>query len=91
VYRFREAIKNVKKEDESKEIWVATSLDRNSEEDAKMIRRIIHKRWDIENCAFHQLKTYWNINHCFVHQPNAIVAILWLILIVFNLFSMGQV
>jgi hypothetical protein len=86
VYRFRETIKNAKKEDESKEIWVATSLDRNSEEDAKMIRRIIHKRWDIENCAFHQLKTYWNINHCFVHQPNAIVAILWLILIVFNLF-----
>ena len=32
-----------------------------------------HKRWDIENKVFHQLATYWNIDHSFKHDPKAIL------------------
>jgi hypothetical protein len=86
----------------SKEIWVATTLERvapkplhptnlelsdlSDQESAQVIRTIMQKRWDIENCGFHQLKTYRNIDHCFIHDPNAIISILLMIIIVFNLF-----
>jgi hypothetical protein len=28
----------------------------------------MHKRWDIENNVFHQLKTEWHLDHCFLHS-----------------------
>jgi hypothetical protein len=85
-----------------KEMWVATTLERvapkpldptnpelsdlSGQKKSQFIRTIMQKRWDIENCGFHQLKTYRNIDHCFIHDPNAIISILLMILIVFNLF-----
>jgi hypothetical protein len=87
---------------DSKEMWVATTLERvapkpshptnsglsdsSGQKNAQLIRTIMQKRWDIENCGFHQLKTYRNIDHCFIHDPNAINSILLMMLIVFNLF-----
>jgi len=86
VYLFKEKISKPNKDDEIKEVWVATTMDQ--EKQYETIWEIMHKRWDIENCGFHQLKTHCNINHCFVHNPTAIEAMFMLTLIVFNLLQL---
>ncbi|MCP4605023.1 MAG: transposase [Proteobacteria bacterium] len=48
---------------------------------------ITRARWHIENTAFHQWVTKWNLNHVFRHTPNAIMAILLIWLIAFNLLQ----
>jgi Transposase DDE domain len=58
----------------------------SGQDNAQLLRTIMQKRWDIENCGFHQLKTYCNIDHCFIHNPNAIICTLLMTLISFNLF-----
>lgn len=32
-----------------------------------------HHRWDIENDCFNTLSTHWGLDHCFKHDPTAIV------------------
>ena len=32
-----------------------------------------HNRWDIENDCFNTLSTHWALDHCFKHEPTAIV------------------
>ncbi len=46
-----------------------------------------HKRWDIENKVFHQLSTYWNIDHNFRHEPNAILNFILTAFIAFTLIQ----
>jgi len=46
-----------------------------------------HRRWDIENGGFRQLKHEWHWDHPFVHTPNALLN-LWLLMVVaVNLFE----
>ena len=54
----------------------------------KSLWRIMHRRWDIENKIFHDLKTYWGFKHSFHHQENAFMAMRWLIVLAFNLFNL---
>jgi hypothetical protein len=54
----------------------------------KSLWRIMHRRWDIENKTFHDLKTYWGFKHSFHHQENAFMAMRWLIVLAFNLFNL---
>jgi DDE family transposase len=35
-----------------------------------------HDRWNLENRGFNELTTLWHMDHCFIHQPNAIEALL---------------
>jgi IS4 transposase len=49
---------------------------------------MIHRRWDIENNGFRELKDKWHIDHCFMHDPQAIEAILFFMVIAFNLFQL---
>nr|WP_268064296.1 transposase [Clostridium estertheticum] len=48
----------------------------------------MHKRWDIENNAFHQLKTEWHLDHCFLHGPTGVETVLMFIIIAFNLMQL---
>ncbi len=50
--------------------------------------KMMHQRWDIENSVFNKLKTYGALDHCFVHEPNAIEAILYLMIIAYNLMQL---
>ena len=50
--------------------------------------KIMHKRWDIENSTFNKLKTYANLDHCFVHHANAIEAILHLMVTANNIMQL---
>jgi len=47
--------------------------------------RCAHARWQIENTGFHDLKLHWHANHCYVHHPVAIEALLLIGLLVVNL------
>lgn len=50
--------------------------------------RILHRRWDIENKNFHDLKKYWSFGHDFHHEDNAFWVMRWLIIIAANLFML---
>ena len=50
--------------------------------------QIIRSRWHIENTAFHQWIRYWNLGHVFRHGQNALLAILLLWMLAFNLLQL---
>jgi hypothetical protein len=50
-----------------------------------LVHRIHRSRWEIENTAFNQWTQLWNATHVFRHTPNAIEAILLLLVLSFNL------
>lgn len=53
----------------------------------KTLYKIMHKRWDIEN-SFNKLKTYAGLEHCFVHHPNAIEAVVYLLITAANIIQL---
>lgn len=79
VVKYRETEMRKGKE-ESREMWLVTTL---IYADNKILWRIMHKRWDIEENGFHQLKTYYHADHCYCHS--AIEVVFELMLIGFNL------
>jgi len=65
--------------------WVTTlSVGRLS---TYLLWQIGHDRWEIENDLFHTLATYWSLDHCFRHEP---IAILNFILTLFIAFVLVQ-
>lgn len=85
--RFLKFIEEIHANDkvEIKEVWIVTT---SKYAPAETLWEIIHKRWDIENNGFHQLKTEWHLDHCFLHDPTGINAVLKFILISFNLMQL---
>jgi hypothetical protein len=67
------------------ERWVGTTLAKGAA-DTDTVSRIAAARWDIENMGFHDLKTYWHMDHPFVHDPTAIEAVLGFMILAVNLF-----
>lgn len=65
-------------------LW-ATSLSKE-QADTRMIVRIGHGRWEIENQGFNELVNFWHADHIYHHDPNAITAILLLLFLAYNLF-----
>ena len=45
-------------------------------------------RWHIENTAFHQWLQHWNLGHVFRHSANAILAVLLIWMLAFNLLQL---
>ncbi|WP_242866503.1 transposase, partial [Clostridium ljungdahlii] len=70
---------------EIKEGWIITTDKFTSVE---TLWKIMHKRWDIENNVFHQLKTEWHLDHCFLHSPTGVETVLMFIIIAFNLMQL---
>jgi hypothetical protein len=50
--------------------------------------KAIRARWHIENSAFHQWIKYWNLGHVFHHTPNALLALLLLWMLAFDLLQL---
>ena len=46
-----------------------------------------HNRWDIENDCFNTLSTHWALDHCFKHDPTAIVNFVLTLFIVYVLLQ----
>ncbi|HLR35838.1 MAG TPA: transposase [Tissierellales bacterium] len=82
--RFKEEI-HVGDKVELKEGWIITTDKVTSVE---TLWKIMHKRWDIENNAFHQLKTHWHLNHCFLHSPTGVETVFMFIILAFNLMQL---
>lgn len=50
--------------------------------------KTIRGRWHIENTGFNQWVQYWNLGHVYRHTPNALLAVLLLWMLVFNLLQL---
>lgn len=61
---------------ESRFVWLVTTLTSTTPE---LLWEMMHKRWDIEENAFHQLKTYYHADHCFCHSATEVIFLLMLI------------
>lgn len=72
--------------EETKEVMLVTTC--GSEVGLESLWKMIHKRWDIENCLFHVLKTYCQLDHRFVDGINAICACVAFQVLVFNLWQL---
>ena len=73
--------------EETKTIYLVTTCDK-SIVSSLTVWSIAHRRWDIENSGFHNLKTNYNLDHCYTHEPKAIIALILVMMIAFNLFML---
>ncbi len=79
----------VTKPDKAPTTWCFTVIGKKAR---KLSRRtalqIIRARWHIENTAFNQWVQYWNLAHVFRHTSNALMAVLLLWTLAFNLLQL---
>jgi hypothetical protein len=54
---------------------------------ARLLWKIGHARWEIEDDLFHTLATYWSLDHCFRHEPTAILNFILTLFIAFVLLQ----
>ena len=71
-----------------KSTWVMAIVGKARRASRLMALRILRARWHIENTAFHQWVTKWNLDHCYRHTPNAITAVLHIWTLAFNLMQL---
>ena len=69
----------------TQEIYVVTNMLNHNIE---TILKIMHLRWNIENCGFRTLKQRYNIDHIYIGELNAINYIVQMIFLVFNLLEL---
>ena len=53
----------------------------------RLLWHIGHARWEVENDLFHTLTTYWSLDHCFRHEPTAILNFILTLFIAFVLLQ----
>jgi hypothetical protein len=58
-------------EETSEWFWAATLSKRQLS--TRRVWRAGHRRWDVENDCFGTLSAHWGLDHCFKHEPAAIV------------------
>ena len=71
--------------EKKQEIYIATNMLNHS---VRTIIKIMHLRWNIENCGFRKLKQQYNLEHIFIGEFNAINYIFQMIILVSNLLEM---
>jgi hypothetical protein len=54
---------------------------------AQMAYEAGHRRWGIENKAFNELTQYYHLEHCYHHEPAAMLAQMLILMLGFVLFS----
>jgi hypothetical protein len=87
-FESRRERKRIKGEWEEKVVegdwWWATTLPKQQASTAT-VWHFGHGRWDIEDQAFNDMVTNWNMNHPWKHDPTAILAFLLTLLVAFVL------
>lgn len=71
--------------EKEQEIYIATNMLNHS---VRTIIKIMHLRWNIENCGFRKLKQQYNLEHIFIGEFNAINYIFQMIILVSNLLEL---
>ena len=74
VLKFRETVSG--KKAEVHEMRLVTTL---ALANPQTLWKMMHKRWDIEENAFHQLKTYYHAKHCYCHSATEVVFLLMIL------------
>jgi hypothetical protein len=72
--------------DDTKQWYWATTLSQR-QLSTRRLWRAGHRRWDIENDCFNTLSTHWGLDHCFKHDPAAVVNFTLTLFIVFVLLQ----
>ena len=70
----------------TKSWWWATTIPRHRLS-TKGVWKIGHSRWQIENNIFNSLGQQWALNHCYKHDPVAIVNFVLMLFIAFTLIQ----
>jgi hypothetical protein len=78
----------VKRRNGKTSTWAMAMVGKAKKAGRLMALRILRARWHIENTAFHQWLTKWNLDHCYRHTPNAINAVMLIWSIAFNLMQL---
>jgi hypothetical protein len=73
------------KEETSSWYWAATLPQRQLS--TRRVWQAGHQRWDVENDCFNTLSTHWGLDHCFKHDPAAIVNFVLTLFLVYVLLS----
>jgi hypothetical protein len=68
----------------TKSWWWATTIS-SSRLRTRHLWEMGHSRWQIENNIFNTLGQHWSLNHCYKHDPVAIVNFVLMLFIVFSL------
>ncbi len=79
-------IKSSEKIYTKQETFLCMSSIPNYVADGDIIRQIVHAKWGIENNGIKDLKDNWHLTHNFHHHPNAIYAMLLILMMAYNLF-----
>jgi hypothetical protein len=67
-----------------KDWWWATTIPQ-SRLTAKHLWKLGHSRWQVENNIFNTLGQHWSLNHCYKHDPAAMVNFVLMLFIAFML------
>lgn len=79
----------VTKKDNTRKTWCFAIVGNRARKISRTTAlKIIRSRWHIENTGFGQWVKYWNLGRVYRHTPNAILAILLLWILVFNLLQL---
>ena len=54
---------------------------------SQVVYAVGHRRWGIENKAFNELTQFYHLEHCYHHEPVAMLAQMLILLLGFVLFS----
>jgi hypothetical protein len=73
------------KEQTSSWYWATTLSKRQLP--TRLLWRAGHQRWDVENDGFNTLATHWGLDHCFKHDPTAIVNFVLTLFVVYVLLQ----
>jgi hypothetical protein len=73
------------KEVTSEWFWAATLSKRQLP--TRRVWRAGHRRWDVENDCFNVLSMHWSLDHCFKHDPKAIVNFVLTLFLAYVLLS----
>jgi len=70
----------------TKDWWWATTIPQNRLT-AKHLWQLGHSRWQTENNIFNTLGQHWSLNHCYKHDPAAMVNFVLMLFIAFTLIQ----
>ncbi len=79
----------ITKENGTRKTWCLGIVgDRARKVSRRTALKIARSRWHLENTGFGQWVKYWNLGRVYRHTPNAILAVLLLWMLVFNLLQL---
>jgi hypothetical protein len=85
--RRRERVAGQWQENEETSSWYwATTLSQR-QLSLRQVWQAGHHRWDVENDCFNTLSTHWALDHCFKHDPTAIVNFVLTLFVVYVLLQ----